>query len=171
VPVRDSDGAGPEGSCPGGSAPGWAVQLTPYRSDVVRELEAEVQAEYVVRYGGPDETPVDPTQFAPPDGAFVVAYVGDEPVAMGGFRRHDEDSVEVKRMFVAVGHRGRGHARAVLAELERLAREAGYRRVVLETGMRQPEAIELYASAGYTPIAGFGHYRDSPLNRCFARLL
>jgi ribosomal protein S18 acetylase RimI-like enzyme len=59
----------------------------------------------------------------------------------------------------------------VLAELERLAREAGYRRVVLETGMRQPEAIELYVSAGYTPIAGFGHYRDSPLNRCFARLL
>jgi GNAT superfamily N-acetyltransferase len=171
VPVRGSAGVGPEDSPLGGSALELAVRLTPYRSDVVRELEAEVQAEYVVRYGGPDETPVDPAEFAPPDGAFVVAYAADEPVAMGGFRRHDEDSVEIKRMFVSVGHRGRGHARAVLAELEQLAREAGYRRVVLETGMRQPEAIELYASAGYTPIAGFGHYRDSPLNRCFARLL
>jgi GNAT superfamily N-acetyltransferase len=162
---------GPEGVDPGGSGSGRGVALTPYRSDVVRELEAEVQAEYAVRYGGPDETPVDPAEFAPPDGVFVVAYVGSVPVAMGGFRRHDEDSAEIKRMFVATGHRGRGHARAVLAELERLARDAGYRRIVLETGMRQPEAMGLYASAGYAPIAGFGHYRDSPLNRCFARLL
>ncbi|HSK27162.1 MAG TPA: GNAT family N-acetyltransferase [Jiangellales bacterium] len=148
-----------------------SLRPVPYDSDVVRRLEAEVQAEYVVRYGGPDETPVDPAQFAPPDGAFVVAYAGDEPVAMGGFRRHDETSAEIKRMFVAGAHRGRGHARSVLAELERMAAAAGYRRMVLETGLRQPEAIGLYVAAGYTPVSGFGHYRDSPLNRCFARPL
>ncbi len=55
-------------------------------------------------------------------------------------------------MFVPAGHRGRGFARAVLAELERIAAAAGRRRTVLETGTRQPEAIALYTSAGYTPV-------------------
>ena len=46
---------------------------------------------------------------------------------------------------------------------------AGRRRTVLETGTRQPEAIALYTSAGYTPMAAFGVYRDSPKCRCFAK--
>ena len=48
-------------------------------------------------------------------------------------------------------------------------RAQGDRRVVLETGLAQPEAIALYASAGYLPIQGFGHYKDAPLSRSFAR--
>ena len=82
-----------------------------------------------------------------------------------------DGDAEVKRMFVAAAHRGRGHARAVLAELERSAAAAGRRRAVLETGTRQPEAIALYTSAGYAPIATFGVYRDSPNCRCFAKVL
>ena len=74
-------------------------------------------------------------------------------------------------MFVAAAHRGRGYARAVLAELERTAAAAGRRRTVLETGTRQPEAIALYTSAGYAPMAAFGVYRDSPNCRCFAKPL
>jgi GNAT superfamily N-acetyltransferase len=140
-----------------------------YDERVVRDLEARVQAEYVERYGGPDETPVDASEFGPPDGAFVVAYAGDEPVATGGFRRFDDATAEIKRMFVVREHRGRGHARAVLAELERLARAAGYRRIVLETGVLQPEAIALYESCGYVVVPGFGHYRSSPLSRCYGR--
>ena len=84
-------------------------------------------------------------------------------------RRRDDGSVEVKRMFVRVEHRRRGHARRMLAALEQWARHEGHRRVVLETGLAQPEAIALYRSAGYRPIDGFGHYKDSPLSRSFAR--
>ena len=41
--------------------------------------------------------------------------------------------------------------------------------MILETGTAQPEAMALYESAGYTPIASFGHYRESPENRCYGR--
>jgi GNAT superfamily N-acetyltransferase len=84
-------------------------------------------------------------------------------------RRHGDDVVEVKRMFVRAEHRRRGHARRLLAALEDIARSQGFTRIVLETGLAQPEAISLYTSAGYQPTAGFGHYRDAPLSRSFAR--
>ncbi len=143
-----------------------------YADDVVQRLVAQVQAEYVTRYGGPDGTPVDPDEFTPAaGGTFLVGLVDEEPVACGGLRRHDPTSAEVKRMFVAAGHRGRGHAREVLAALEDAARGLGYARVILETGMAQPEAIALYESSGYHRIPGFGYYRNSPLNRCYAREL
>ena len=74
-------------------------------------------------------------------------------------------------MFVVAAHRGRGHARAVLAELERSAAAAGRRRTVLDTGTRQPEAIALYTSSGYVPMTTLGVYRDSPNCRCFAKAL
>lgn len=141
-------------------------------------LVTALQQEYVERYGGIDRTPVDPADFAPPAGYFVAGYVDGQPVACGGWRRVDgkdpdllEGDAEIKRMYVVAPARGRGHARGLLAELERAAREAGIRRLVLESGARQPEAIGLYVSAGYTPIPGFGIHRGMPLNRCFAKVL
>ena len=59
----------------------------------------------------------------------------------------------------------------MLAHLERTARQAGAEAIVLETGLRQPEAIQLYSSSGYVPIAGFGFYKDEPLSRCFGKAL
>jgi GNAT superfamily N-acetyltransferase len=151
--------------------PDDAVQLdeVPFDSELAQSLVAEVQQEYVRRYGGRDETPIDPAEFAPPDGSFLVARVGRTPIGCAGMRRHGEGTVEVKRMFVRVEHRRRGHARRLLAALEDRARAQGCRRVILETGLAQPEAIALYTSAGYTPIEGFGHYKDAPLSRSFAR--
>ena len=145
----------------------------------VAVLVAAVQREYVQRYGDEDATPVDPAEFAPPHGFFTVGYVAGTPVACGGWRARDgrsdeplrDGDAEVKRMFVRAEHRGRGHGRAVLAELERTAAAAGRRRVVLETGTRQPEAIALYTSAGYGPMASFGLYRHSPNCRCYAKIL
>lgn len=147
------------------------VSDVPFADALVQRLVAEVQAEYVVRYGGPDETPVDFAEFGPPYGAFMVATVDGEPVGCGGLRRHDPDTVEVKRMFVREQHRRRGHARSLLRALEDRARALGYRRVVLETGQVQPEAIALYTAEGYQPIDGFGHYRCAPLSRSFGKAL
>jgi GNAT superfamily N-acetyltransferase len=145
------------------------IETAGYPDPEVQGLVEQVQAEYVVRYGGPDRTPVDPAQFAAPDGVFLVGRVDGKAVACGGFRRHDATACEVKRMFVPAEHRGHGYARALLVALEDAARAAGYRRVLLETGTGQPEAIALYESAGYSRVPGFGLYRSSPNNRCYGK--
>ncbi len=145
-------------------------------------LIGEVQAEYVIRYGGPDATPLDPLMFEPPLGSFYVGYLeldgARRPAVTGAWRRHDEveafgtrSTAEVKRMYVVPAARARGLARVMLAHLEAAAAAAGAEAMILETGSAQPEAIALYESSGYTPIPSFGLYKDSPLNRCFAKPL
>src|SRR5581483_430810 len=144
--------------------------------DAVTLVEA-VQQVYVERYGGVDATPVAPRDFAPPSGLFMVGYVEGRPVVCGGWRLRSagtdpqlrDGDVELKRMYVEDGHRGRGYARVLLAELERAAAAAGGLRVVLETGTRQPEAVGLYRSSGYRPMPRFGVYRDSEDSLCFAK--
>lgn len=145
------------------AAVGTAFEQRGYDDPDVVEAIAELQQEYVRRYGQPDDAAVDPREFAPPDGLFLVCPVDGSLAAMGGWRRHDEHSVEIKRMYVRSDWRRCGYAKALLAELERRAAAAGYGAVVLNTGLQQPEAIALYERAGYTPIPGFGHYADLPL--------
>lgn len=139
-------------------------------------LTERVQREYVERYGSPDDTPMDPADFVPPAGVFLVGYLDGVPVATGGWRGKDDSpeghrdgDAEIKRMYVAPEARGRGLARRILAELERDATAAGRSRMVLETGTEQPEAIALYLSSGYAPVRKFGLYRDEPLSRCYGR--
>ena len=138
----------------------------------------EVQAEYVERYGGPDNSPLDPSTFEPPSGAFFVGYLGDVPVAMGGWRTRPDVvrlggalSAEVKRMYVAPAGRRMGLARAMLAHLEETAAGAGADVMILETGTEQPEALALYASSGYELVEKFGHYSWSPKSRCYGKRL
>jgi len=88
----------------------------------------------------------------------VVAYQEDEPVGCGAIKAYTNELAEVKRMFVHPKHRGQGIAQAVLAELERWARELHYRGCVLETGQKQPEAIRLYQNSGYQRIPNYGQY-------------
>ncbi|HVT65300.1 MAG TPA: GNAT family N-acetyltransferase [Mycobacteriales bacterium] len=142
-----------------------------YDSPAAQQLIAAVQGEYVVRYGGPDEAPIDGAEFAPPDGLFLVGYLDNKPVATGGLRRHGDGEVELKRMYVVPEARGKGLSRIMLAELEERARGLGAGRIVLETGNRQPEAVSLYETSGYTRIEGFGFYADAPLSISFEKTL
>ncbi|GAA3979381.1 MULTISPECIES: GNAT family N-acetyltransferase [Streptomyces] len=144
------------------------------------KLNDQVQAEYHLRYGdGGDATPLDPSDFDPPNGIYLIAYDEDgTPVATGGWRCQDtngegnlDGDAEVKRMYVIDAMRGRGLARRMLAALEEDARAAGRRRMVLETGTEQPEAIALYTSSGYEPCGKFGYYRHFESSRCFAKEL
>ncbi|MFB7599128.1 GNAT family N-acetyltransferase [Streptomyces sp. NPDC056160] len=144
------------------------------------KLNDEVQAEYHVRYGdGGDATHLDPADFRPPNGVYLIAYDEDgTPVATGGWRSQDKNAegnedgdAELKRMFVVESMRGRGLARRILAALEDDAREAGRVRMVLETGDQQPEAIALYTSSGYEPCAKFGYYREYESSLCYAKAL
>jgi len=126
----------------------------------VQKLVSEALEELSQRYGGSgDDTPIGLTDFDPPAGRFFVACDGAELIGCAGYRVHGEDA-ELKRMFTTRAARGRGVARAVLAAIENSARAEGLRRVILETGDRQPEAITLYESSGYVRIEDFGYYKD-----------
>ena len=144
------------------------------------KLNDEVQAEYAARYGDEgDATPLAPSDFAPPNGLYLIAYdPHDSPVATGGWRAQDaseegylDGDAELKRMFVIEVMRGRGLARRILAALEEDARATGRTRMILETGTRQPEAIALYTSSGYEPCEKFGYYRFHEDSRCYAKTL
>lgn len=138
------------------------LRVAAYDSADAQLLTAEVQLEYVRRYGGVGDTaPVDTTEFDGSGGAFFMIYVNDVPAAMGGWRRHGDDG-EIKRMYVRPAFQRRGLARVMLAELERTAVEAGITRLILETGLAQPEAVALYRSAGYADVPAFGFYADEP---------
>lgn len=154
------------------------IEIVPYDHPDAQGLIEEVQQEYVVRYGEEDVTPVQVEDFQPPRGLFLLGYLDGVAIASGGWRMRDADEpgfddgdVELKRMYVVPSARGRGWARVMLAELEGAAVRAGRKRILLETGSRQPEAIALYRSAGYSEIAKFGAYKDDPESECFAKLM
>lgn len=81
------------------------------------------------------------------------------------------DVGEVKRLYVVPGARGRGLSRVLMDAVEDTARGLGYRRLQLETGLAQPEALALYRDLGYLEIAPYGHYKNSPDSACFRKEL
>lgn len=101
----------------------------------------------------------------------VVAFNGDIPVACGAIKVYDTGTMEVKRMFVSEGYRGRKISKKVLAELEKWAAEMGYASCILETGTNQPEAIALYNNSGYTVIDNYGQYAGVETSICMKKVL
>jgi putative acetyltransferase len=140
----------------------------------VGRLIGALNAELVARYPEPGATHfrLDPAEVAEGSGAFLVARLGGEPAGCGAVRRIGDGDFEIKRMYVVPAFRRRGVARAVLAALEEEASRLGARRVVLETGLRQVEALALYDRAGYSPIPPYGEYRASAgTSVCLAKTL
>ena len=121
-------------------------------------LFAELAVEYDTRYGdlfggaAEELTRYPAAAFRPPSGDFLLLVEDGAAVAGGAFMQHSSGAAEVKRMWTAATHRRRGLARRVLTELEQRAAAAGYRRMYLTTGPRQPEARDLYLAAGWTPL-------------------
>jgi GNAT superfamily N-acetyltransferase len=118
-------------------------------------MMAELTEEYVSRYGegAREEMARYPTaEFAAPHGGMLLLFEHGHPVAGGAFRRYDDRTAELKRIWTHSAHRRRGLGRRVVDELERAAAAAGYRRVYLTTGPRQPEAKALYLATGYTAL-------------------
>lgn len=121
----------------------------PAAEPLLRELEFE----YNSRYGRNEELARFPAEeFAPPHGAFLLLFEQGQAVAGGAFRRYDEETAELKRIWTHSEHRRRGWGRRVVAELEQEAVRRGYRRIYLTTGPRQPEAKGLYLETGYRPL-------------------
>lgn len=99
----------------------------------------------------------------------VVCYNDNAPIGCGAFKKFDETKVEIKRMYVKPEFRGQGIAMKILSELEKWAAESGYSSTVLETGKRQPEAINLYKKAGYQIIRNFGQYEGVENSVCMMK--
>ena len=138
------------------------LRALPYADPLVQHLVEQVQQEYVQRYGGRDAAVVEPGEFDPPLGLFLVAEVDGAPAGCGGWRTVVDGQAEIKRVYVEPGFRRRGLAQLIVDALEDSAARAGHRSIVLNSGDRQPEALALYAAAGYGPVPGYGPYACSP---------
>ncbi|WP_029117917.1 GNAT family N-acetyltransferase [Mycobacterium sp. URHB0044] len=118
-------------------------------------LLAELAVEYATRYGSTTDAvgawlrQYPAGEFAPPAGGMLIGLRDGRPVTGGAFRRFDPETAELKRIWTDSAHRRQGHGKALLTELEKAIAAAGYRRIYLTTGDRQPEAEALYLATGY----------------------
>jgi GNAT superfamily N-acetyltransferase len=124
--------------------------------DIDLDIEAEIAA-------GP------PRELAGPHGVLLLARLDGEPAGLGGVRFLDTEAAEVKTMFVSPAHRGQGLARAILVELERIAREHGCLRTQLDTSDYLTGAVALYRSAGYHEVPPYN--QNPKANLWFERQL
>jgi putative acetyltransferase len=99
----------------------------------------------------------------------IVAYENDKPVGCGAIKEYTSNTMEIKRMYTLPESRGKGIATKVLSELEIWATELRYEKCILETGKRQPEAIELYTKNGYKLISNYGQYAGIENSLCFEK--
>lgn len=99
----------------------------------------------------------------------VVAYQNSQPVGCGAMKEYDVAAMEIKRMYVIPESRGRGIASEILSALENWASELSFNRCLLETGKRQPEAIQLYSKNGYNPVQNYGQYIGVENSICFEK--
>ena len=158
-PVRSPDGAVSEE---------LSIQPCSLQHSAAVELTGLVQRYYRQVYGGTDRTPMQVDEFVPPNGRFLVGFLADRAVAMGGWRfLLDGPSVarrpaELKRMFVRPELRGLGLGLQMLRALERSAADAGADWMLLETGEPQVSAVALYRRAGYVDVPAFGFYAGEP---------
>jgi len=101
----------------------------------------------------------------------IVIYAEDKPVGCGCYKRFDDKTVEMKRMFVLPEMRGKQLAARMLQELEAWAIEEGNTSAVLETGHRQVEAVRLYTIAGYSLTENYGQYIGMEESICYRKEL
>jgi GNAT superfamily N-acetyltransferase len=97
----------------------------------------------------------------------IVAYKGDAFLGCGAIKRYNKDVVEIKRMYVKPNGRGLGIATKVLKALEVCAKELGYKKCILETGIRQVEAVNFYKKNEYKLISNYGQYANMEESLCF----
>ncbi len=101
----------------------------------------------------------------------VLAYENNIPMACGAIKEISSDTIEVKRMYTAPLGRGKGFATAVISELQKWGAEMTYKKCVLETGTRQPDAVALYQKNGFSSITNYGQYAGIENSLCFGKEL
>jgi len=100
----------------------------------------------------------------------VIAYQNETPLGCGAIKPYSNEAMEVKRMYTTIESRGKGIASKILTELETWASELNYKKCVLETGIKQPEAIRLYEKNGYRLTPNYGQYINVLESKCFEKV-
>lgn len=101
----------------------------------------------------------------------VIAYENSKPIGCGAIKEYAPSTMEIKRMYTLPESRGKGTASKVLTELEIWATELSYEKCILETGLKQPEAIGLYKKNGYKLIPNYGQYAEIENSLCFEKYI
>ncbi len=101
----------------------------------------------------------------------AVIYVNGAAIGCGAFKEFDSESVEMKRVFVKPENRGQGLSKLIMNELEKTAKSKGYKYAMLETGIKQHEAIGLYTKLGYGVTENFGPYVGMETSVCMRKEL
>ena len=101
----------------------------------------------------------------------VIAYLNKKPVGCGAIKQLSKKDIEVKRMFTYKKARGKGIATQVLFELEQWAKLLNYDSIVLETGIRQTEAVQFYKKNLYKNIPNYGQYIGVENSLCFQKTI
>jgi GNAT superfamily N-acetyltransferase len=141
-----------------GSGDDVTVAAEPADADVSLALQKAFFADIAARYPGwapASSQSVQPSDLAPPNGVWLVAYHDRRAIGCGGLQRLDRDTAEIRRLFIDESARGHGLGRRLLAELESHARRLGYKRVRLTTGDSQAESLRLFQTANYQEIPPF----------------
>jgi len=133
---------------------------------LIAELDKELQSRYEER-----QAIYDRYNIIENNGNVVIAYKDEMPVGCGCFKKFDDRSVEIKRMFVRPEYRGQKIAASILQELENWATELNISGTVLETGTKQHEAIHLYQKSGYIVVENYGPYKGLPESICMQKNL
>lgn len=132
------------------------------------KLRAAQRAEIAARYGDIPRTRLDNDDVMT---TFFIATVDGIPAGCGGIEDRRDGSGQVKDMYVTPAHRGTGIAPQILAAIEGYARDHAIERLVLETGVRQPDAMRFYERGGYRRIENFGAYAGDDLSVCYEKQL
>ncbi|AYD01927.1 GNAT family N-acetyltransferase [Neorhizobium sp. NCHU2750] len=114
---------------------------------------------------------VDLDALSQPDISFLVARLDGKAVGCGGIKWFDDDSAELKRIFVHDDARGHGIGRKIMAELEALAAARAADRLYLETGPLNVEAVRLYQALGYSTCGPFSDYEENPHSLFMTKIL
>ena len=101
----------------------------------------------------------------------IVAYDDNKPIGCGAIKPYNAETMEIKRMYTLPECRGKGIATKILIELEKWVKELTYKKCILETGHKQPEAIALYKKNGYQQIPNYGQYAGVENSVCFEKVL
>jgi GNAT superfamily N-acetyltransferase len=134
-------------------------------------MSAEMGLRYADRFAARVEVPADMAVKTDTVAYTAVAYTADrQPVGHAALRWLGAD-LELKRMYVAPSHRGRGVSVALLTAVEHEAARLGAARIVLQTGDRQPDAVRLYEKSGYTRIPIFAPYQALTYSNCYQKLI
>src|SRR5574338_638745 len=148
----------------------YTIKSQPPESEEIKELSASLHRDLELRYGkGSIEDFIEENKtmliF------FVCRDVKNKAVACGALKHFDDSTAEIKRMYVAKDSRGKGLSKLILRKLEETASIMNYKKIILETGLKQLEAMMLYEKSGYSKIETYGRHKDDPDSVCYGKMI